>query len=209
MGTRGGAALSNTSFSRNPGSAGKSCKSGKINKTLQTKIFKGLKENNIRHLLHCHASLSEAEELTRMNRITSITFCFLEQRPTQPVATCAHVQGAACTGLPSEHPSEALNLLTKPLNKAHGPLSQTALQQDQSWLLNQKSRSIKLQEKAALASLAQVNKTCRPYFMWEPPDLTWGRGVRYQPAAGQSSQLCQSHIVIPWKTPPTARGPAN
>lgn len=136
MGTRGGAALSNTSFSRNPGSAGKSCKSGKINKTLQTKIFKGLKENNIRHLLHCHASLSEAEELSRMNRITSITFCFLEQRPTQPVATCAHVQGAACTGLPSEHPSEALNLLTKPLNKAHGPLSQTALQQDQSWLLN-------------------------------------------------------------------------
>lgn len=96
LGTRGAATLSNTPFSRNPRSAGNSHKLGKIKKTDHPKIFKkGLREN-IRHLLHYHASFQQAKALNGINRVISTVFCFLqEQRPTQLVATCTHVCGAA------------------------------------------------------------------------------------------------------------------
>lgn len=45
--TREAAALSKTSFSRSPGSAGNSCKSGKTNKTDQTKILTKLFQSHI------------------------------------------------------------------------------------------------------------------------------------------------------------------
>lgn len=98
LGTRGAATLSNTSFSRNPRSAGNSHKLGKINKTDHLKIFKkGLREN-ISHLLHYHAPFQQAKAL---NGINSYQHSILLSTRTEANTTGGHMHSCLWSSSPS------------------------------------------------------------------------------------------------------------